>query len=951
MPLSVFAQGIPSEGRDFYLGLLFPSYQTLTPHLANNSFKAYASYALISSTSDNHFAIKYYNPKTGSEDTSEHYFIAAHTTYAVKLDTLQMRMSEPGELQEWRAAHITADKPVTVQYFSMGACSGGSYLALPTQCLGRNYVVQSYHDNVNGVGGDSTFEDASSYFMIIAPYNGTTVDITPSATTKRIEVGASCGDGSPHIPTPFHVAFNQGQCFMVKSQANDPNCDLSGTTIIADKPIVVIAGNENAFVDASDPTPGQSSSGHSDARNYMVEQMLPVECWDSLGYFTIPFLDSPGSTTSGEGDEYRFFTGVIPELTPAKPPVSNLIFDGNNGKYTATAFALPPARVESITVPSNAHSTDNTLISVEMVDQRMQSSAPPFPAPEEMVVVPRSHWQNEYSWYVPPPGLVTQTSNFISLICRSVDYNNDSIMIIHDGKAPVGIKQSGLAIKKLWSTIPGGDDLIGLTMASDQGSYYAYNTATASRTDYHVPFMLYSYGMWGWDVNKELGDNDGDDYYWEYAHPAGAAYSEQGLVPHSTLSVTTQDECGSVRVCVSDTGVVKHYIRYIELLDYSTNRYVNTPPPSVNASISDGQNISPGEIILDGTQTSYCFTVSPNNPLDSMNASIEIYDNAGVPLLINVRSPVPRLGLLSKSSFVNITGNDTINFTSTEVGSHSQGLVAVINNDHVTHKIDSLYIQPNPNSVFWMQPLGIPVAIHPTESYNFLPVFTPNDTGLFEGKLILKDSCGRTISYLLKGTGGVGLIFASDTAFAITKPGGSDCRSVYVKNIGTLPFTLTGLDLTDPINFSIDSNTSGVHLPMLLIAGASITMDVCFKPQAEGYYSSTINWKTDIPSKFANEIKDVSKLTGRSSTNGVRAAATENSDLVAYIHNGNLVVELSNDLIVSPRAELFDLLGRKITEWNNISSGALPLPLLPSGLYVLRVSSGAIVRSAEVMKN
>jgi hypothetical protein len=585
-----------------------------------------------------------------------------------------------------------------------------------------------------------------------------------------------------------------------------------------------------------------------------------------------------------------------------------------------------------------------------MCDQRMQSSSPPYPAPEEMTLIPRSHWANECNWYVPAPFTSMMTNNYISLICRSVDYQNDSIMISFNGKPAVPIKASNLLAKKLWSSIPAGDDLIGLTMTCEQGSYYAYNLATDGSLKEHVPFMIYNYGMWGWDAKGSLGDDDGDDYYWEYAHPTAAVYRDL-IADHSTLSVTTQDACGAVQVCITDTGALKHGIRYIELMNYYSHRFVNAQPPTVNASISDGTNDNPSEIILPNAPNSFCFTVNPVNPLSEMKAHLAIYDNMGMPVFVDVQTSALALQMSTNSPLTSVVGGDTLVFATTSVGSSSCPLLSVKNIDVVAHRIDSARIINLPK-VFSMDPGSvIPAKLGKNETVSISICFVPADTGIFLSTLILKDSCGRSIPCYLTGRGISGIVSVTDTIFPTTKPNASICGSVTIKNIGTAAFTLTGLQLSDGTNFRIDSNTSNIHLPLSLAPGAQITLDVCFEPKSEGNLSATITCLTDIPSNVASYGKNISHLSGVSSTNGVRSASGDISGLHGYINGNQLIIEPVNEIPVHSRFELYDLLGRRIVEWDNISTGSLPMPQVAAGVYIVRIISSGTISSFEVLKN
>src|SRR5205085_1955391 len=113
--------------------------------------------------------------------------VKARTGVNAVLDLTEMFMQDSGDIPEYKACHIYGTGPMKVEFFSTGACAGGSYLALQTPVLGRKYVIASYYDNP-GIGGISGFarspsslENSKGCFLIIAPHDSTRVTITPNA--------------------------------------------------------------------------------------------------------------------------------------------------------------------------------------------------------------------------------------------------------------------------------------------------------------------------------------------------------------------------------------------------------------------------------------------------------------------------------------------------------------------------------------------------------------------------------------------------------------------------------------------------------------------------------------------------------------------------------------------------------------------------------------------------
>ncbi len=160
-------QGVPSEGKDFYIGFVYPSFNKNPGQQGRDFHGFFGVYALVSSYEDNNIVKFSYFDAGGSEVASVSKIIGARRAVQVPLDVASMKMSEPGDVPEYKACHITSQKPVSVQYFNTGANSGGLYFALPTPGLGKNYVIASYYDNPNqGAGLSQQQEPASSWCAI-----------------------------------------------------------------------------------------------------------------------------------------------------------------------------------------------------------------------------------------------------------------------------------------------------------------------------------------------------------------------------------------------------------------------------------------------------------------------------------------------------------------------------------------------------------------------------------------------------------------------------------------------------------------------------------------------------------------------------------------------------------------------------------------------------------------
>ncbi|MEP7235477.1 MAG: IgGFc-binding protein, partial [Ignavibacteriota bacterium] len=524
-------QGIPSEGRDFYFGYVYTSFNK-NPNNASgvNVSGFYNVYALVSSFEDNNqVKISYFDPGSGKEIQSIVKFVTAHNAIEVALDQVAMRPTDPGEKPEFRACHITSKKPVNVQFFSTGANSGGSYLSLPTNALGKNYVVSSYYDNPKlGSVSPQRAENAGGFFEIIATENNTNVTITPNGLTSGGKIGTNTGAGSTGARHPFTVTLMRGQVYLVKGDGSNEYNDMSGSIITSDKPIAVLSGHEDAFI-------GGVNGYTTDARNFMIQQLVPAEDFESDGYVTVPFVEAPGSHDYDEGygenfRVYAFDTNTV-SIQASSPT--------GTADIPSSAYHNPGQEIRNIATPMEFHSADQRKFSVMMYDIRNQHLEAPAPAPCMMMIVPMSHWRTSFVFYVSANSFVQWQNYYIHLIGLRSDIDKQFIEYTFNGGALK--KLSSLTKVATYNNIPKHTELEGVRYSVTPGAYYFTNTRDAylhpfTDTGYYATtedqriadtsllrgaFMIYLNQFRGLDPDRDIGDFDGDDFFFEMATPVG----------------------------------------------------------------------------------------------------------------------------------------------------------------------------------------------------------------------------------------------------------------------------------------------------------------------------------------------------------------------------------------------------------------------------------------------
>ncbi|HEY6172008.1 MAG TPA: IgGFc-binding protein, partial [Candidatus Kapabacteria bacterium] len=830
----VYAQGISTDGKDFYVGFVNPSFNRVVQANSANFFRVYL---IVGSYQDNTVSISYFTDE-GTEDTVVKYKVQKRKSIQIQLDLTRIRMTDPGDLiKEYRSVHVTAESPISVQFFSSGADGCGMYTSIPTTLLGRKYVAASYNDNPEGTlaliggGGPSVVDVACGFFEIIGTKNGTTVTITPTTTTQGGKhVGVNKGPGSTGIAQPYSISLNRGQCYMVKSGCIDNQFDFTGSIIESDKPVAVISGHENAGL-------GSVGNRSLEGRDYMVEQMIPVNHWDNKDYVSIPLVDSEPYNADHTGEHYR---AIVYDTSTVNISMS---VAGTSGTTIFPLSRYKTAQAPEIESPISFTSNTKPFL-VYQIDQTNQSAKQPFARPAMSEIIPVSRWKNSYLWLVPSNVDERLQAYYVNIIAPKAKF--DSIYISKGGQKDVMIGQAGLSVVKVWQNIPNHPELIGKTYKVVPGSYYA-------RANF--PFVVYHYGNRAIDADGDLGDFDGDDYFFSYATALGYQYTS----PDSgNISITVDTLCNSWKVCVTD-NTAGGGVSSITLLDDPNGDFIIPPsghaPYQYSNVVFDPKDDPSGmrEIIFSGDNKSECVTINIQNPGKDGYAPLMIAAKGGETRVIELS--------LSKSPLA-ITPNPATggNLGLRKVGSGLDSVCTFINlpsskRDYLVTNV-SLIGKDTAIKILSVMPT-LPALIKPGDTLKYVVRFTAVDTAKHYDTVLIATDCSN-IRIPLMAEGGCGIISTSDLDFGYLIVGSSFCvDTLQIRNTGKLSFTLTSdFLLQDTTNFSIDpiGVTSSANrfytLPHVIEPGDYVRVRLCYDPKGEGTDSTALIWKTDIPSPY-----------------------------------------------------------------------------------------------------
>ncbi|XP_046563412.1 uncharacterized protein LOC124272284 isoform X2 [Haliotis rubra] len=159
-----------------------------------------------------------------------------------------------------KAVVINATEDVYLYVFftdATGVNDVGGYMAIPTGVLTSSYIAVTYNRN-----------DVSPYnnFILVAAVEDNTT-VTMNVKRGDMCLSANTSDGDVVV-----ITLNRNNVFGFMCRD-----DVTGTVIISDKKVVVVSGHECAMV------PGAASKC-----NFLVEMMIPVECFGEQFVFSPP---------------------------------------------------------------------------------------------------------------------------------------------------------------------------------------------------------------------------------------------------------------------------------------------------------------------------------------------------------------------------------------------------------------------------------------------------------------------------------------------------------------------------------------------------------------------------------------------------------------------------------------------------------------------------------------
>jgi|GEM_PF-3267617 len=194
-----------------------------------------------------------------------------------KGDVTRLTTKNGGATWEWenrvigkaapKGVEIVSEVPISVYVLMGKSYSSEGYLAIPTTAWDHKYIHCSFYD----------FNESRTWrteFLIIASENNTKVKVS----LKGMPIGAATADPNWKIGQTKSIKLNKYETYLVQGDGLTRGLfDLTGTEIVADKPIGLISSHERTMIPKNIVYNG---------RDNLLAMLAPVSRWGKE-YYTV----------------------------------------------------------------------------------------------------------------------------------------------------------------------------------------------------------------------------------------------------------------------------------------------------------------------------------------------------------------------------------------------------------------------------------------------------------------------------------------------------------------------------------------------------------------------------------------------------------------------------------------------------------------------------------------
>jgi hypothetical protein len=261
-----------------------------------------------------------------------------------------------------------------IQVYGLNYRGGTSdaFAALPVSSLGLEHLVMAWP-------GHGVSEAHRSELAVAATEDGTNVTITPAA------------DVGTHLAgVPYTITLDRLDAYQLMATG-----DLTGSSVVSDKPIAVFGGNQCALIPA-----GEAYCDH------LTEQTPPLELWAGQS------LAIPLATRNG-GDTFRVLVAQDNTNVLFYQPSGYTILPMNAGEY-----------VDMIMEGNSSLSANGPILVAQYSNGTTYDGQ--LGDPSMMLLPWQGRFLDGYTFSTPTAGFVT---NYVNIVAVSADAQAGSVLL------------------------------------------------------------------------------------------------------------------------------------------------------------------------------------------------------------------------------------------------------------------------------------------------------------------------------------------------------------------------------------------------------------------------------------------------------------------------------------------------------------------------------------------
>ncbi len=405
--------------------------------------------SLITPPAQQQFAVVVSNPSTMSAANVQIFVGNGDTAVAegtVPTDTIRvfeldaLNITPATTSADGMAYRIVADAPIVAYQFqpldnANPVYSNDATILFPTHVLDGDYTAITGDAVLVGVDSFSSSDDNTGAFVsVVGTEDGTTVTLYPTALLH---------DGDIE-----DVVIDRGQVLTaISSQRGAPRWgNLSGTRVVADKPVAVFAGS----VATSEPADADACCA-----DHVEHQMLPLTAWGT-SYVAAP---AAGATGGGsDASQFRItgaFDGTALVYDPERPPGAPASIDA----YETVAFVTDTPFTVRAEDDTKSFALAQFLLSNQYFGELLRPGDP------SMILVPAAaQYELRYAFLVPQG----YASDFVTIVRPVGSTTTLDGVALGAAFAPLGALEVGYELAHV-AVEPGGhvvegDDPFGITV-------------------------------------------------------------------------------------------------------------------------------------------------------------------------------------------------------------------------------------------------------------------------------------------------------------------------------------------------------------------------------------------------------------------------------------------------------------------------------------------------------